>query len=119
MVLLLLPEIATPLSTKFWITKPRTVLPEDPLTSWMPSCTVPPPLSTIAGRLPLAAKLSSVVALMFTTPVIDGSAEARLIVWMLVPEMEKVMLSVPALPFALMIAWRREPAPESLVLVTV
>ena len=47
------------------------------------------------------------------------SPEERLIVWTPPPAMLKLMMSAPAAPFASRIACRSEPAPESLVLVTV
>jgi len=44
-----LPVMSMPSCVKFWITRPRSRLPSDPPTRRRPSCTVPPPLSTISG----------------------------------------------------------------------
>ena len=51
--------------------------------------------------------------------VIAGSPEARWIVWTPEPGIAKTMRSSPKLPFASRMACRSDPAPESLVLVTV
>src|SRR5438876_296124 len=55
---------------------------------------------------------------MVTTSVTVGSGEARLIVCTPVPGMLKLMSSTPGAAFASLIAWRREPAPASAVVVT-
>ena len=56
---------------------------------------------------------------MITVSVMVGSALSMLIVCTPVPEILKMMLSVPAAALASRIAWRNEPAPESFVLMTV
>src|SRR4029450_6726831 len=48
-----------------------------------------------------------------------GSAVAGVIVWTPLPTMLKLIVSAPGFPFALVIASRSEPAPESAVDVTV
>ena len=60
-----------------------------------------------------------VVPSMITASVITGNAEASVIVCTPPPRMLKLIVSMPAMAFALMSAWRSEPAPLSLVLVTV
>jgi hypothetical protein len=53
-----------------------------------------------------------------TCPVICGRAEVGVIVLTPVPDILKLIVSAPACPLASVIAWRSEPAPELLVLVT-
>ena len=62
----------------------------------------------------------SVVPSIVTGWVSAGKAESRLIVWTPLPGISKsIALPVPVVALELMIAWRSEPAPLSLVLVTV
>src|SRR5262249_27970423 len=54
-----------------------------------------------------------------TGPVSAGSADRRAIVCTPATGMLKVIVSAPAFVLASMTAWRRDPAPESFVLMTV
>jgi hypothetical protein len=66
------------------------------------------------------AKPGCVVASIVTRSLIVGSAPVRLIVWRPVPMLNWMRSGTPGVPFALLIAVRRVPAPvSSLVLVTV
>jgi hypothetical protein len=56
---------------------------------------------------------------MNTGSEIGGNAVTGVIVCSLLPEMVNSMMSAPAFALALRIAWRRDPAPESFVFVTV
>src|SRR4051812_39277209 len=55
---------------------------------------------------------------MTTASVIVGKVDAKAIVCTPPPAMLKLIVSAPALAFALMMAWRSEPAPASEVLTT-
>src|SRR5437660_5681307 len=55
---------------------------------------------------------------MITGSVIAGNAEAGLIVWTPPAEKLKVIVSIPGLPLASMMAWRSDPVPASFVLET-
>lgn len=72
------------------------------------------PLSRMSGE---PAKPGCVVASIVTGSVTDGSADVGAMVCAPPPPMLKSMTSAPAL--ASRIAWRSDPAPESLVFVTV
>ena len=103
-----------PSPPKSRITKPRIVLPSAVLLKTRPSpVKALSPSRMIAGRLPLAAKLSSVVASIVTVPVIVGKADESVIVWVPVPEMLNSIESAPILALASRIACRNEPAPEA------
>ena len=56
---------------------------------------------------------------MITGLVMAGKSLAKVIVCTPAPGMLKLIVSVPAFPFALRIAWRSDPAPESFVFITV
>ena len=56
---------------------------------------------------------------MVTGWVMVGSTVSGLIVWTPVPGMLNWMMFGPVVPFELRMAWRSEPVPMSLVLVTV
>ncbi len=58
----------------------------------------------MAGRLPLTAKLSSVLASMTTAPVIVGNTPANAMVCVPVPAMLKWMRSAPPAPLAVLLA---------------
>ena len=87
-------------------------LTSSPATPWP----APAPSSSMSGA---PAYPGWVVASIVTGSVISGRAEAGEMVWTPVAGMAKTMTSAPTFALASRIAWRRDPAPLSAVLVTV
>ena len=106
-----------PAPPKLRMTSPRSVLPLEPAPRISPSPARSLPSSTTAGRLPLAVKLSSVLASIVTAPLMVGSRLARLMVCTPVPAMAKRIRSgaPPAfgLLFAAVMASRRLISPSA------
>src|SRR5215467_8232089 len=98
------------------MTSPRTVLFPPKMSSPFALGPALDPLIWMIGR-PL--KFVWVVPSMVTGSVIEGNGEAGLIVYGFVPGILKLITSAPGVLFASMIACRKEPAPESLVFMTV
>src|SRR5689334_2558878 len=112
---------------QWFSTRPRIVLPSLPAARTSPSVVIALPsittrcteLSPSRGPLLFALEPGCENPLIVTGLVIAGSWVAGVIVWTPAAGMSKSIVSAPGFAFASRIAWRREPAPESLVFVTV
>ena len=111
--------------------RPRTALPPLPAAKKRTAASLPTPVfvpsSSIritalvawSGAFVLALDPDCVYPSTVTGPVICGSALAGEMVWTPEPTIAKPIVSAPPAALASRIAWRREPAPLSAVVVTV
>ena len=98
--------------------RPLIVLPDAAADRSSPIAPVPAFVPSI-WMTGVPAEFGSVVPSIVTGCVSVGSAESRSMVCTPLPGMLKLMAFGPLAAFELMIAWRRLPAPLSLMLVTV
>lgn len=78
---------------------------------WLASMVIEELLSTLMVTVPATPPVIAVLALMML-----GNAEAKVI--MVTGELEKLIMSLPGVALALIMACRRDPAPESELLIT-
>ena len=111
------PLISIPSVPQRLMARPRTVLAPASNRSpvWFPALA---PLISMTGLL-LVVKPFWVVPSTTTGSVMGGNGLLRAMVCTFVPEISKTMVSTPGLLLASRIACRREPAPLSLLFVTV
>src|SRR3954468_7326151 len=110
-----------PVVGKSTMRRPRTTLPAAfgvMTIPWAVHDDDPHPWSMTIGIRVLVSKPGWVVALIVSGAVIGGRLDASAIVFTPFPTMLNVITSAPAVALASMIAWRSDPAPVSLVVVT-